>query len=260
MLNFTFFPSVNAIPVKYNCYFIYPLICLLIFCIVFGYIKRHNIWIRSLAITLGLWFTAGLGLYWVEPNNFITDWINSAVAIGTIALAIFGWMAYKYATRDYIKQKGIDHSIDSAKKVIAMLFFHKSNLSTIETLINRSLATLEIGIGTINTFSTEEIAKLQDNYKLFEPLVNQFTDDWKLSIGTELTLLKILRDDIQLNQLSDNINTSITNIARLKTQIEQLSPNQPTQPMVTNVNITENILSLHNYVKEILKSIYHVKP
>jgi len=84
MLNFTFFSSANGLSVEHNCHFIELLISLLVLCIVSGYIKRHSIWVRSLAIMLGLWFTAGLVLYWTNPNNFITDWINAAVAIGTI--------------------------------------------------------------------------------------------------------------------------------------------------------------------------------
>lgn len=88
MLNFTFFSSAYGLSVEHNCHFIELLISLLVLCIVSGYIKRHNIWIRSLAIMLVLWFTAGLVLYWTNPNNFITDWINTAVAIGTIGAVI----------------------------------------------------------------------------------------------------------------------------------------------------------------------------
>jgi len=37
---------------------------------------------------LGLWFFVGFGLYLIKPDNFLSDWINTAAAIGTIGAVV----------------------------------------------------------------------------------------------------------------------------------------------------------------------------
>lgn len=97
-MNFTFFSSANAVPIEYSYCFIWILLFLLSICIAYsiiGWIKEHNIWIRSLAIMLGIWFSTGIFLHWYSPDNFISDWISSATVIGTVPSVLLALSQYK---------------------------------------------------------------------------------------------------------------------------------------------------------------------
>jgi hypothetical protein len=50
---------------------------------------------------LGIWFGAGIFLDWHNPDNFISDWISSAAAIGTVGAVITSlYLANKKISRD----------------------------------------------------------------------------------------------------------------------------------------------------------------
>ena len=62
---------------------------------------HKQLWLIPTVTMFILWLAIGVFLLKIDDDNLFSDWINSAVAIGTIALAIFAWMAYK----GYWKQK-----------------------------------------------------------------------------------------------------------------------------------------------------------
>ncbi|AUR51702.1 hypothetical protein [Aquella oligotrophica] len=92
MLNFTFYSSANAMIIEYNSCIILALCTLLLISFIilgsYFYFKKYQVWLLSLGIMLSLWSIAGLGLYLIEPGNFLSDWISSAAAIGTIGAVI----------------------------------------------------------------------------------------------------------------------------------------------------------------------------
>ena len=62
---------------------------------------HKQLWLIPTGTMFILWLAIGVFLLKIDDDNLFSDWINSAVAIGTIALAIFAWIAYK----SYWKQK-----------------------------------------------------------------------------------------------------------------------------------------------------------
>ncbi len=128
-MNFTFFSCANTLPIEHNSYFIAILIILLIFCVVLVCIQKRNIWIRSLAIMLGIWFGAGIFLHWQNPDNFISDWINSAVAIGTVGAVIISLYLSRLSNKTGLKNE--------AKKVMFL------GLEILDTLSNYDMLIIE---------------------------------------------------------------------------------------------------------------------
>lgn len=80
-------------------------------CIVENWLAKNKSWLMFLAWIMGIWiiFLLGLMLFkcwyfdliWQESRISLSNIVNLGVAIGTIALAIFAWIAYK----SYWKQK-----------------------------------------------------------------------------------------------------------------------------------------------------------
>lgn len=74
----------------------------------------HNVWdnhkiLASVIIMFGIWIATGILLHWHNPSNFISDWINSAAAIGTVGAVITSlYLANKKTSRkEYINVAGV---------------------------------------------------------------------------------------------------------------------------------------------------------
>lgn len=118
MLNFTFYSSANAMIIEYNSCIILALCTLLLISFIilgsYFYFKKYQVWLLSLGIMLSLWSIAGLGLYLIEPGNFLSDWINSAAAIGTIGAVI---ASLYLANRKFDKDKVFIFNLSNADVV-----------------------------------------------------------------------------------------------------------------------------------------------
>lgn len=77
-----------------------------------NWLLKNKLWLLFLAGIIGAWIISVLGLMlfkywyfdliWQESRISLSNIVNLGVAIGTIALAIFAWMAYRYATKQYL--------------------------------------------------------------------------------------------------------------------------------------------------------------
>ncbi len=80
------------------------------------YIKSHKL-LLTITVSINLcimifvfiiWYLYGYSLPELSNTDKLSAIFNFFIAVGTISLAIFGWMAYKYAINQYIQQKSIE--------------------------------------------------------------------------------------------------------------------------------------------------------
>lgn len=65
-------------------------------------------WLNIIVLMIVLWLLFGFGLYLIDDDNLISDWINSAVAIGTIGAVI---TSLYLSTRETVKKEISELSI-----------------------------------------------------------------------------------------------------------------------------------------------------
>lgn len=150
MLNFTFYSSANARIIEHNSCFIIVLLLLLLSCIILGsyfYFKKHQVWLLSLAIMLGLWSITGLSLYWTEPGNFLSDWINSAAAIGTIGAVAISL----YLSREALKRENNSENRKLLKNGMKLL--HNYTYSDKQIILNKGYDNIDLQNEVITDFT-----------------------------------------------------------------------------------------------------------
>ncbi len=111
---------------------------------------------------------------YVHGNNWIGDYINSFVAIGTIALAVFAWMAYRYATNQYINQKKIDRAIDIAYDVYSKI--DHDLLSLKEDLDMYNIYVKQINKERNNINDPDSAIAISHNLKMLANYVSKILD------------------------------------------------------------------------------------
>lgn len=161
-MNVTFFTTANDIPPHYNTsafLFIIPII-------IIGYFinkRKNNIdFVFILLCSCVGWVFIGGILKFFDDNSFISNWINSAVAICTVGTVILAYFAYKYAIDTFIKQQ-------QAK----LLWDKKYNL--LKDLINKNANFI---------FTTDMIIKKTNSVvdEITNSSINPHTDDLSLLI------------------------------------------------------------------------------
>jgi hypothetical protein len=80
-----------------------------------NWVKKNKSWLRFLTAIISIWFISVIGImtfkYWYFDLSWdrsrinLSNIINLGIVIGTIALAVFAWMAYKYATEQYLRNQ-----------------------------------------------------------------------------------------------------------------------------------------------------------
>ncbi len=93
----TFFTAANSIASQFNYLLAIILVTLLLSSsgILNSIYKKHQL-LMIISAMFGLWFLVGLLLCCINDTSFVTDWINSAVAIGTIGTV---WVALYLANK-----------------------------------------------------------------------------------------------------------------------------------------------------------------
>lgn len=84
-------------------------------CFIENWFRKDKSWLLFLFSLLIIWVIGIIVIAWFPSSEFnhslvdkiggstsTSDAINLGVAIGTIALAVFAWMAYRYATKQYL--------------------------------------------------------------------------------------------------------------------------------------------------------------
>jgi hypothetical protein len=89
-------------------------VILIIFVFIITLIKKLT---PIIVCMFGLWLLAGILLFYISDNSFISDWINSAVAIGTIGAVI----TTLYLTKKSSKDANIRELKDDVKLMIKNL-------------------------------------------------------------------------------------------------------------------------------------------
>lgn len=114
-MNVTFFTAANDVPQHINSALAWTLTTLLAVSIIVFVISLSKRWQLPMIISsmLGMWFAAGTLLCCTGDSSFTSDWINSAVAIGTIGAVISSlYLANKKPTPfDYIKLQYLEITI-----------------------------------------------------------------------------------------------------------------------------------------------------
>ena len=77
--------------------------------------KKNKSWLGFLACIICAWFVSVIGIIgikhwciglpWYDSRISLSNALSLGSAIGAIAVAVFAWMAYKYATQQYLKNE-----------------------------------------------------------------------------------------------------------------------------------------------------------
>lgn len=89
--------------------------------IIENWTTKNKPWLWFLSVIIGIWFVMVIGvisakhyyvgLSWQDSRISLSNIVNVGIAIGTIALAIFALIAYKYAIDQFVRQKRIEKSL-----------------------------------------------------------------------------------------------------------------------------------------------------
>lgn len=84
-------------------------------CFIETWWRKNKSWLLFLLVLIAIWLVGIIFIAWFPSSEFnqslvdkiggstsTSDAINLGIAIVTIALAIFAWMAYRYATKQYL--------------------------------------------------------------------------------------------------------------------------------------------------------------
>lgn len=149
-MNVTFFTAASDLPQQFNNYAFWFLIPIVVIACVIIYlndkadkVKYSQMWLSSLTV-FASWILVGGILFYSNDSNFTSDWINSAVAIGTIALAIFGWIAFKTGKDAYVEQKTLDRASFATIEIVKQILLPIYSLFNTLTIANQKLASCQI--------------------------------------------------------------------------------------------------------------------
>lgn len=229
---------------------------------------KNKSWLGFLASIIGTWFVSVsviilikhwcIGLPWYDSRISLSNALSLGSAIGAIAVAVFAWLAYKYATKQYLVQKKIDHGIDGIKRIMGLMFLHKTRISSPLIEINLLLVEGEMvknngGVDGDGHITSGLINKLKN----IEHLVNDFTNDWAATIGPELTLLTTIIDCDELTQQKEYVQLQIYMIGNLIKTTNATS-------VLSNINceqlsLDNAIVKFHNCLRNLLSEILNNK-
>lgn len=126
---------------------------------------KNNVMVAVISSAIGSIITIVIIHHWYSKNisDVITSWIT---AISSLAVVVFAWMAYRYATKDYIRQKRIDHSIETAKKIISTLYFYEASIKTAETNMNTIFTEISSSLTACKFYQTPLINHLKKYFDI----------------------------------------------------------------------------------------------
>lgn len=185
-------------------------------CIIENWIMRNKPWLVFLVWIIGTWILSVFGimlfkywyfdLSWDDSRISLSNIINLGVAIGTIALVIFAWIAYK----SYWKQKKdnevfakLIELIDLINSDIIIFKMGLSNFITTALMYINSAPPPKMNISNLEDMIYKSDVLLQQ-IKLFE---NEHVTSWEIKIK----YLKVLNSSIgyestQFDEISNAIN------------------------------------------------------
>jgi hypothetical protein len=157
--------------------------------------KIVNIIISSILLS-------GVFLFLFDNGNWIADMINFAVAIGTIALAIFGWFAYK----DYWKQKRQDTVFNQIMDMFNLLITDSDHLYLkIFNYLNRHYSNFNKDIP--RKFTLEYVDYLMNDIQDIRNELIRFQRNtiftWKSNLNRLLCLSKLESNKINIETFKE---------------------------------------------------------
>lgn len=201
-------------------------------CYIENWFKKNKSWILFILGLIIIWVIGIVVIAWFSNSKLnkaligilggsinTSDAINLGVAIGTIALAVFAWMAYKYATEQYLQNQK------------EKLIFKKKTLAL--TNICNAIIMAEF---TLKEQSESTIIWIEENPETNSMEISKMLDQEELQISSEEEESKVIRlltpflkkidqaiyDLTELNILfSHSTNDIETMLDKLKTEFSQ---------------------------------------
>lgn len=125
----------------------------------------HNVWdnhkiLANILIMFGVWIATGILLHWHSPSNFISDWINSAAAIGTVGAVITSlYLANKKTSRkEYINVAGATLTVHADNSYIEFESHILNNMN-----FEITIRSIRIQVDQYILFLTESEARIFEN-------------------------------------------------------------------------------------------------
>lgn len=187
--------------------------------------KIVSIIIRSILLS-------GIFLFLFDNGNWIADMINFAVAIGTIVLAIFGWMAFKTGKDTYVEQKTLDRASFATIEIVKQILLPIYSLFNTLTIANQKLASCQIAFdadiencsitsGTIAEYRA--VIPLLESAIATVDLFNSRECNYKVELAIiEAMCNSIKLDPAQAIQLSSDLSQFIKTLESFKVNIQTI--------------------------------------
>ncbi len=178
-------------------------------------LSRKNLSITICLITLIVAYTILFKFF--HGGNWIGDYINSFVAMGTVALGIFAWMAYRYATKQYVENTMEQLKISSKVKINEEII----------NIISTSLMTVMKCISCYESISSrlDDYSRHNKNLTIAKINENEFNigEHFEQLLQLTYTLYDV---NLKINALN-TFNINQAEIIQIKEFIKQIRESSP---------------------------------
>lgn len=213
-----------------------------------------------------LWIVVGIFLLKIGDENLLSDWINSAVAIGTIALAVFGWMAYK----EYWRQKKDVTIYDRIVRSTSLM--HSRILQFQRAIDHYSMnITMHLNVTTVTGISVGWLNDLihvtntcLSTIKDFESIISEWEAELDyINLFTESINKKLITSKLekQFKDFKKDLPNLYSQISNIKNQLLEYSKNAPQDSLskiqlkitpieITNISIKDTEDAIKDFIKQ----------
>lgn len=163
------------------------------------------------ALCFVLWYLYAHSLPEMTNTDKLSAVFNFFIAIGTVALAIFGYygvLTYKTATKQYISQKRLDYVLESIKHAKALLVKWTFGIYQHADAQNKLLKAIQKNPSNDKSYTDLKLIANDIKKRLFK----EFNDEFDQKFAPELQTITLI----------DKNNDAITKSALLKSKVQQV--------------------------------------
>ena len=245
------------------------------------YIKSHKL-LMTITISINLcimiflfiiWYLYGHSLPELSNTDKLSAVFNFFIAVGTIALAIFGWMAYKYAIDYFIEQQNAKTLWLKKYQLIKNILTDATSFILTSEGVCRSFSSLFKMHPEIKMLSDDEIDMLNFIFPLYRKDLSKITDQisgirdkfYKQTHDfSELNLLGVTKLELEsiagviqkLIQGSNEYQQIITNVSIIFDRIEQAIKDKNNELYMQEIK-SFNLLNTSPFNIELIDNAYN---
>lgn len=185
---------------------------------IINYVKSHKLLfmvtfvanLSMMSFVFVIWYLYSNSLPKLDNTDKLSAVFNFFIALGTIMLAIFAWIAFKYAITLYGNQKKIDYGLNSVKNARALIAIWSFGIIRFTLAQNKLLTALQKKSSHHHPDRYNDVKKISEH--IFKNLYNKTKKEYSDKFISELIIVHALFPDLKLKIYAREINNKLDEI------------------------------------------------